>query len=90
MSEGTEEKKLPEWWKRELSTHHNPDKRVRAAMSIPAADVRRPKNTKLTPEMVMYIRYGDWKSQRDLSHDLGVSLRCIWEVANYFTWRDLP
>jgi hypothetical protein len=90
MSEENEEKKLPEWWRRELSIQHNPDKRIQAAMIIPAANVRRPKNTKLTPEAVMYIRYGDWKSLGQLSHELGVSLRCIWEVANYYTWRDMP
>lgn len=88
--EETSGRSLPPEWRRELSIRGNPDKRIKAMVMIPASEVRRPANVKLTPEMVMYIRYGEWKSLKELSFELGVSTRCIWEVANYYTWRDLP
>jgi hypothetical protein len=82
---------IPEDWKRELiPPRHNPNARMRASMEIPAADVPRPKNTKLTIEDVMRIRYGEYTTIRQLAQELGVSQRCVYEVLNYVTFRDLP
>lgn len=85
-------KHLIDDWKHTLTSESQTwvERKIVAAMQIPASEHKRPPNAKLTPEMVMELRYGPYRSLRDLGAQWGISPRTLSECLHYITFRDLP